>query len=149
MDYRLQLKALVIATTFFVSTIAHSATEQSTDISITDQVNVGRQAFNHGQYEDALAEWNIAFDHYRSTNNKTGQARILQYKAEAYLAIGQNYKATSNLESALRLAESSGDEQLAAQITGSLGTAFMLSNRTDEARDLLEKAVDGERTNGR
>jgi tetratricopeptide (TPR) repeat protein len=149
MDYRLQLKALVIATTFFVSTIAHSATEQSTDISITDQVNVGRQAFNHGQYEDALAEWNIAFDHYRSTKNKTGQARILQYKAEAYLAIGQNYKATSNLESALRLAESSGDEQLAAQITGSLGTAFMLSNRTDEARDLLEKAVDGERTNGR
>ena len=141
MEHRLLLKVLCISIGLFFSATAYS--------SIDEQIDTGRQDFNNGHYEDALAKWDTALKSYRQGNDKSGQARMLQYKAEAYLAIGQNYKATSNLESALRLAEASEDEQLAAQITGSLGTAFMLSNRTDEALDLLEKAANGERANGR
>jgi tetratricopeptide (TPR) repeat protein len=149
MEYRFLLRVLFITVAFLFSSAAFSATEQTNKTLISNQVDSGKLDFNNGHYEDALAKWDVALDQFRLSNNKEGQAMMLQYKAEAYLAIGQYYKATSNLESALRLAESSGDEQLAAKITGSLGTAFMLSNRTDEARDLLEKAVDGERANGR
>ncbi|MCK4706299.1 MAG: tetratricopeptide repeat protein, partial [Gammaproteobacteria bacterium] len=71
------------------------------------------------------------------------------YKAEAYLAIGQYYRATTQLETALGLTKSFANEQLAAQLAASLGTAYLLTNRNEEARELLEKAVKGEQANGR
>lgn len=149
MDFRFLSKAFYISVGLLFSSVVLATTELPANASVEKQIDVGQQDFNHGRYEDALAAWNIALDKYRVTDNKSGQAQILQYKAEAYLAIGQYYKATSNLEAALSLAVASGDEQLTAQVTSSLGTAFLLSNRTDEARDLLEKAVAGELTNGR
>jgi len=149
MEFRFLSKVFYITVGLLFASAVLAATELATVPSVEKQIEVGQQDFNHGRYEDALAAWNIALDKYRATDNKSGQARILQYKAEAYLSIGQYYKATSNLKAALALAETSGDELLAAQIAGSLGTAFMLSNRTDEARDLLEKAVAGEQANGR
>ena len=149
MEFRFLLKALFFTLSFFYAATAMAATESPTNPSVKSQIDIGKHDFNQGRYEDALTAWNIALEKYRSTGDKSGQAKILQYKAEAYLAIGQYYKATSNLEAALALAEASGDEQLAAQVASSLGTAFLLSNRTDEARDLLEKAVAGEQANGR
>ncbi len=149
MEYRFLFKILYITIGLFFSAAVLAATEQPASTSVADQVNAGRQYFNHGRYEDALATWNVGLEKYRATGNKSGQARLLQYKAEAYLAIGQNYKATSNLKAALELAKAAGDERLAAQVASSLGTAFMLSNRTDEARELLEKAVAGERADDR
>lgn len=149
MESRFLSKALFFTVSFLFTAAVTAATELPTNPSISTQIYIGQQDFNQGRYEDALASWNVVLDKYRSTDNKSGQAQILQYKAEAYLAIGQYYKATSNLETALSLAEASGDEQLTAQVASSLGTAFLLSNRTDEARDLLEKAVSGEQANGR
>jgi len=156
MERHILLKSLFLSTALFLTATVSAATEKSSDISpgasngvsISDPISAGKQAFNNGHYEDALASWNIALQQARSNGDKSGEAQSLQYKAEAYLAIGQYYKATSNLQSALELAKTAGNDRLAARITGSLGTAYMLSNRSDEAKDLLEKAVAGERTNG-
>jgi len=63
--------------------------------------------------------------------------------------MGQGYKAINTLKSALGLADESGDKRLAAQVAGSLGTAYLLANRVDEARALLEKAAAAERADGR
>lgn len=149
MELRFLSKVFFITCGLLVSSTILAATELPTGSTVTQQIDEGRQHFNDGRYEDALAVWGRALDKYRETGNKASQARILQYKAEAYLAIGQSYKATNNLKSALMLAESTGDEQLAAQVTASLGAAYMLSNRADEARELLEKAVAGEHAEGR
>lgn len=149
MKYQKLSKALIFSVSLVFSMVVMASEEPSTNPSIQKQIDTGHRNFNLGQYEDALAAWNLALEQYRLTDNKTGVARILQYKADAYLAIGQHYKATTTLKSALSLAEEAGDEQLAAQIAGSLGNAFLLSNRTDEARDLLEKAVTMERSEGR
>ncbi|MCK4833865.1 MAG: tetratricopeptide repeat protein, partial [Gammaproteobacteria bacterium] len=149
MEFRFLSKVLYIIAGLLFTTAVLATTQPPTVPSVTQQIDAGRQNFNHGRYEDALTAWNAVLDQYRTSDNKSGQARILQYKAEAYLAIGQYYKATGNLEAALALAEASADEKLAAQVAGSLGTAYLLSNRTDEARDLLEKAVTGEQTEGR
>jgi len=148
-EFRLLSQALLLSASFCFSAVAIAAEEPPTTPSLVQQIDSGRQHFNHGRYEDALAAWNVALDQYQLTDNKNGQARILQYKADAYLAIGQYYKATTNLQTALSLAETAGDDQLAAEIAGSLGTAFLLTNRIDEARDLLKKAVAGEQAGGR
>ena len=149
MEFRFLSKVLYIIVGLLFTATVLATTQLPASPSVTQQIDTGRQDFNHGRYEDALTAWNAVLDQYRLADNKSGQARMLQYKAEAYLAIGQYYKATSNLEAALGLAEASADEQLAAQVAASLGTAYLLSNRTDEARDLLEKAVTGEQADGR
>jgi len=126
-----------------------TAMVQATGILAEEQVEAGRQDFNQGRYQEALVDWNAALTQYRQKGDRNGEARLLQYKAEAYLAIGQHYKAISNLKSALKLAETAGNDQLASQVAGSLGAAFMLSNRTDEAQALLEKVVAAEQAAGR
>lgn len=149
MESRYLSKVLYLAVSFLFATSVLAATGPSTDITIAQQVDKGRQYFKSGDFEEALTTWNLALDEYRQTDDKNGQARVLQHKAEAYLAIGQYYKAISHLRSALTLAEATGNELLAAQVAGSLGTAYLLSNRTEEARVLLEKSVETERAGGR
>ena len=153
MEYRFLPKVLPKVLYFFAgllfSVAVLAATELTTSDVVTEQVRAGKQSFSNGLYEDALTAWNLALDKYRENDDKSGQARVLQYKADAYLAIGQNYKAINNLKSALVLAEAVGDERLASQVAISLGTAYMFSNRVDEARELLEKATSEERAAGR
>lgn len=109
----------------------------------------GLKSFNNGRYEDALLAWNDALDEYLKSGNKNGQANILKYKSDAYLAMGFYSKAIKNLKISLSLAESVGNRQLVSSVVGSLGTAYMLSNRTDEAKELLEKTIKEERSEGR
>lgn len=149
MERRFLSKVFSITVSLLFTASVLAATEPSTRTSAGEQVDTGKRYFSHGRFEDALAAWNVALDEYRLTDDKSGQARVLQHKAEAYLSIGQNYKAISNLESALALADAAGNDGLAAQVAGSLGTAYLLSNRADEAKQLLEKAVREERAGAR
>lgn len=123
------------------------AADNSPDISL--QINEGRDKFNQGKYEQALTAWNIALKSYKLSGNKEGEAHIQLYKSDAYLAIGQNYKAVNSLKLALKLAESAGNRQLENRIAGSLGTAYMLSSKAKEARQLLEKTIKKEQEDGR
>ena len=148
MECRILSKSLSLLAFLLFSASVLATTELSTS-SVSEQISAGKQSFSYGRYEDALAAWNLALDKYRETGDKIGQARVLQYKADAYLAIGQYYKATSSLKSALNLAADAGNDRLASQIAASLGTAYMLSNRTAEAKQLLEKSVASERSAGR
>jgi CHAT domain-containing protein/Tfp pilus assembly protein PilF len=138
-----------VAAIFIVATSVSNATEPPPGHRDADQVEVGTHYFDQGRFADALEAWSLALDGYRATGDQRGQARVLQHKAEAYLAIGHNYEAIRSLKSALALAEAAGDEPLATQVAGSLGTAYLLSNHPDEARKLLEKAVAKERAGGR
>lgn len=148
MECRILSRSLPFLAILVFSTSVFATTELSTS-SVGKQIGAGKQSFSYGRYEDALAAWNLALDKYRETGDKTGQARVLQYKSEAYLAIGQYYKATSSLKLALNLAADAGNERLASQIAASLGTAYMLSDRTEEAKVLLGKSVASERSAGR
>jgi len=141
--------AMNVAVILLVAASVSTATERSTSLSAVEQVEAGNRYFGQGRFGDALEAWSVALDGYRATGDTDGQARVLQHKAEAYLAIGHHYKAIRDLKSALALAEASGDEPLATRLAGSLGTAYLLSNRTDEARALLENVVAKERTAGR
>ena len=123
---------------FTVTTTAYSSTNM-------EVIDAGRNSFNQGHYEEALVAWNIALEKYKSSDNKTVQARVLHYKADAYLAMGKNHKAVNTLKLALKLAKSNGKGQLATRIVGSLGTAYMLTNRVDEARELMMKTIKDER----
>ena len=142
-------KVLYITVIFLFTASVLAAAEPSTSVSAATQVETGKKYFNDGQFEEALSAWNVALEDYRRADDKGGQARVLQNKAEAYMSMGHAYQAISSLQSALKLAKAAGDEQLAAQVAGSLGTAYLLSNRTEEAKTLLEKAAAEERAAGR
>jgi CHAT domain-containing protein len=149
MKNRFFSKALCTSFSLVLTASVLAATAPTTRAPAAEQIEAGKRYFSHGRFEDALGAWNSALDAYRVSGDESGQARVLQHKAEAYLAIGQYYKAIDDLKSALALAEADSNELLAAQVAGSLGTAFLLSNRTDEARELLENAVAEERAGGR
>ncbi len=149
MERSFQLKVLCITVCFLFTATVLAAAEPSTSASAAEQVNTGKKYFNDGQFEEALAAWNVALDEYRRTNDKGGQARVLQNKAEAYLSMGIPTRRSVAFNQRLKLAQAAGDEQLATQVASSLGTAYLLSNRTDEARTLLEKATAEERAAGR
>jgi CHAT domain-containing protein len=149
MGYRFLSKVLCITASLFFGVSVLAAVVPSSSIPVAEQVDAGKRYFNDGQFEEAIGAWNNALAQYQQTDDLSGQARVLQYKAEAYLSIGHYYKATSSLKSALVLAEAAGNEQLAAQVAGSLGTAYLLSNRIDEAKVLLENSVTEERDGGR
>jgi CHAT domain-containing protein len=149
MERRFLAKVFCISVGVLICTTALAAAEVPAGAWVTQQVDTGRKYFNAGQFEEALAAWDLALDEYRRTDDKAGQARVLQDKAGAYLSIGHAYQAINSVESALKLAKAAGDEPLAIQVESSLGTAYLLSNRTNEAKALLEKAVERERKAGR
>jgi CHAT domain-containing protein len=149
MERSFLLNVLCIIASFLFTASVVTAAEPSTSVSTANQVDTGKKYFNYGQFEEALSAWNVALEEYRRADDKGGQARVLQNKAEAYMSMGHSYQAISSLQSALKLAKAAGDDQLAAQVAGSLGTAYLLSNRTEEAKTLLEKAAAEERTAGR
>jgi CHAT domain-containing protein len=147
-----KILCITVSVLFTVSVLAAESPSTTTPASTSPaatQVATGKKYFNDGQFEEALSAWNVALEEYQRADDKGGQARVLQNKAEAYMSMGHAYQAISSLQSALKLAKAVGDEQLAAQVAGSLGTAYMLSNRTDEAKTLLEKAAAEERAAGR
>jgi CHAT domain-containing protein len=139
---------LYITLSLCAATPAMAASEPAAG-SVTESLDSGRADFNAGRFEEALSAWNQALEAYRRTDDREGQARVLQYKADAYLSMGHNYQAISSLQSALQLAQDAGNEVLAAQVASSLGTAYLLDNRTGEARTLLQTAAANERTAGR
>lgn len=137
---------LSVSVTFSASTL--SASLVNPVYSSQDKINEARQSYNQGNYEAALSVWNKILDKFKVTGNKSGQAEIMQYKSDAYLATGQNYKAIKTLKSALNLATSTNNRLLVNRIAGSLGVAYMLSNRNDEAYDLLRKTIKEEQNDG-
>lgn len=149
MDRRFLSKILCLVLGVFTAALVMAASEQSTDSTVTQQLESGRHYFNAGRFEEAIAAWNAALEQYRLADDTAGQARVLQSKAEAYLSMGHYYQAIASLQSALKLADSTGNEPLSAQVASSLGTAYLLANRTDEARTLLENAAANERAAGR
>jgi CHAT domain-containing protein len=149
MKKRCLTNIFILSFSLLFATSVPAVTDRVNSVSVTEQLAAGKRHFSNGRFEDALSAWNTALDGYRDTDDKNGQARVLQHKAEAYLAIGQYYKAISNLRSALALAEAAGNDSLAVQVAGSLGTAYMFSNRADKARELLENTVAEERAGGR
>jgi CHAT domain-containing protein len=139
----------VIAAGILMAASAVMATGNSNAVVPSEQLDAGTSYFRDGRFEDALAAWDVALDQFRKADDKAGQARVLQHKAEAYLAIGHYPRAVASLRSALTLAEAAGNDPLAAQVAASLGTAYLLSSRTDEAKALLESAASEARAAGR
>ena len=98
MERRFLSTVVYVAVIFLVAASASKATEPPPARGDADQVEVGNQYFDHGRFADALEAWNVALDRYRATGDQRGQTRVLQHKAEAYLAIGHNYDAIRTLK---------------------------------------------------
>jgi len=87
MEHSFLTKVFCIAASFLLIASVQAANDPPTHDSSAGLIDTGQQYFNDGQYADALDAWNSALEEYRLKNDKRGQARVLMYKANAYLSI--------------------------------------------------------------
>lgn len=101
----------------------------------------GQQAFNDGDFRQALDRWDRAADAYRERGEAAAQAQALVGKGMAYLALGRYPRAGAAMAEARELAAGAGDRALAMRAAIGQGSAQALSGNPDGAKALLEEAL--------
>lgn len=107
-----------------------------------------------GQFEQAIDFWQEAIANYRSSGDFVKVERLLVEQAQTYSRLGQNKKAIALLcgasddenclqseGSALQIARKFSDFQGEAAALGSLGEAYRLRGKHDEAIKTLETSL--------
>ncbi len=102
----------------------------------------GMQAFQAGDFAQALGHWNAAASAYQAAGNSEGSLTALMRAAEADLALGRNPDALDKLRQALTLAQRLGNQSLLAAVENSLGNGYLLAGRRPEAEPLLLSSVE-------
>ncbi|MEC4984693.1 MAG: CHAT domain-containing protein [Oscillatoria sp. PMC 1068.18] len=109
-----------------------------------------------GQYEQAINYWQAAIANYRQQEDTVKVGRLLTELAQTYSRLGQNREAIALLcgasetdencreseESALQIAHKFQDQQGEAAALGSLGEAYRLRGKYDQAITRLEASLD-------
>jgi tetratricopeptide (TPR) repeat protein len=115
---------------------------------------LGRAYQEIGQPEKAISHWDKAIAYYRQVQNRLQLGRMLTEQAQAYYNIGHSRKAIALLchklepkanpnclaESAVEIASQQNDSLGKVAALGSLGEAYRLVGRYDEAITWLERA---------
>ena len=126
----------------FVLFLLFAATRsESHQVSPDSLMQQGGQAFERGDFGQALAHWKQAVDLYKSAGNKPAQIEALGLSAEAAMELGQSKEALQSLELALALAHTSGDPFVEASALGHLGRTYLALRQLPEASDYLEQAA--------
>ena len=101
----------------------------------------GQQAFDNGDFRQALDRWDRAADAYQARGEAAAQAQALVGKGMAYLALGRYPRAADALSEARELAAGAGDRALALRAAIGQGSTQALSGDPVQARALLEEAL--------
>ncbi|MBI3800792.1 MAG: CHAT domain-containing protein [Deltaproteobacteria bacterium] len=102
----------------------------------------GRNAFQQGDFEQAVLHWREAARLYEQAAQPGQQSEALTHLAQADQALGQYQEVFSNLSLALALAKQSGDQTQTASVLHSLGNAYLATGSTDNAYRSFNEALD-------
>jgi CHAT domain-containing protein len=108
-----------------------------------------------GQFEPAIKNWQDAIANYRQQYDRVNVGRLLTELAQTYSQLGQNQEAIALLcgaseteencpeseGSALQIARQFQDKQGEAAALGSLGEAYRLRGRSNQAIETLEASL--------
>jgi CHAT domain-containing protein/Tfp pilus assembly protein PilF len=101
----------------------------------------GWQAFQRGDFAQAVSSWTEAAYLYERAGEQAAQSDALTKLSHAYQALGHYRKALQSLRAALELAEHAGDQTHFASVLGSLGNAYIAIGPTDEAELYLREGL--------
>lgn len=121
---------------------AWPATSHGATPAPDQQMQAGMQAFQVGDFQQALKHWTVAASAYQAAGNLEGQLLALMHGAEADLGLGRNPDALDKLQQALPLAQRIGNESLVAAVESSLGNAYLLSGRQSDAERVLGSSIE-------
>ena len=102
----------------------------------------GLMSFQRGDFEQAIVSWVEAANLYEKEDKPRKQTEALTHLSRAYQSIGQYKNALKNLETALILAEKSGDLAMIASTLGSIGNAYIATGHADKAYRYLNEGLD-------
>jgi CHAT domain-containing protein len=141
MLHRYLTVALLWMVTGFAGMAPAAAVAAGEPVDAAERLRVGQQAFDAGDFSQALDQWARAADAYQSAGDLAGQSQALLRKGMAYLALGRYPRAQAALTQARELAEQAGDSALGLRAAIGLGTAQALAGNAAEAKTLLEQGL--------
>lgn len=129
---------LLVTVLLFTATQSQShETSSPAGLSMKD----GAQAFERGEFGEALSHWKQAMELYKSSGNAPAQVEALVLSAQASMGLGQSQQALQSLELALGLAQKSGDPLVEAPILGHLGRTYLTMRQLPQASEFLQQAL--------
>lgn len=139
-SHLVRLVLLFILATGFVLAKASGtvAAREPTPDTLMEQ---GLQAYQRGSFDQALAAWKQAADHYERNGKVGEQSRALAQAAQASESLGQVSQALQQLELALTLAQQTGDRARIAAVMESLGRTYLAARKPDAAMQYLTQAL--------
>lgn len=131
--------------TFFVlfsSSAFVAVAQQERQVAPAESMEAGAKSFAAGNFEKAIEHWTQAVRAYQAAGNVEGQALAVVQSVQAYAALGRYPAALEGLQSALALADKTGNQSLIAAVTSALGNTYALAGRADEAEQLLRSSIE-------
>ena len=101
----------------------------------------GMGSFQRGDFEQAAVSWNEAARRFEAEQNSNRRSQALVQLAQAYRSLGQYRDALKNLESALALAEASGDRAQTALAMATIGDVYIATGPAEAAQKYLQEAL--------
>src|SRR5918995_4481055 len=112
------------------------------EVSPTErQTQMGLEAFQRGDFEQAILNWTEASRLYERSGDIPQQCQALVNLSQADQALGRYKEAGKNLESALALAERAGDRTQLASVLGALGNLYVATGPPDTAQKYLSEGL--------
>src|ERR1700757_3403972 len=134
----LLLTALLIVGLFTFSFVDRSS---AATVSADQHMERGVDAFQRGDFEQAILSWTEAARLYEAEQKPTEQSIALIHLAQAYQFLGQYRDALKNLEPALALAETSGNRTQIALALGTIGDVYIATGPGETALKYLNEGL--------
>jgi CHAT domain-containing protein/Tfp pilus assembly protein PilF len=110
-------------------------------LSAAQQMERGVNAFQRGDFEQAVSSWSQAAQWYEAEKMLSQTSRARTQLAQAYQSLGQYSEALKNLELALTAAKSSADNVQIAEVLGRLGDLYIATGPADTAEKYLNEGL--------
>ncbi|MGH7963501.1 MAG: tetratricopeptide repeat protein, partial [Candidatus Binatia bacterium] len=107
----------------------------------TVSMALAEAASAQGEPHNAIAEYEVALEHFRQLDERGGQAEVLGGLADVYRGIGDHSRAMNLQLEQLAIWEEFGFEREAAATYCSMGLTHLAQGTLQEAEDLCEQAL--------
>ncbi len=126
----------------FAVNVAHAKSNPISSLNTEAGVEQAEQAFQRGDYENAIAHWSTMAQDYASSGDTVRQITALINLGQAYQAMGQNAASIAALHNASALVDKSAGQHQKIKILNSLGAAYVAVGEYQKATDYLQQAID-------
>ena len=136
------MKGQIILGLSILLSVAYVAVGNAQEASPADQLmKDGSQAFQHGDFEQAVERWTSAEAAYEKSAARPEQIDALIRLSEAYQSLGRYRTAAIRLDQAKTLAADGGDSLLTIRILWRTGSLYQAAGQHAEAEQSLQDAL--------